>query len=65
MGAQPILQTKVYISIDTMFNFDHDFGGHGGGNVMCKQTFSQQFHKSTTFMRKVPNSLWNESDAVK
>ena len=32
-----------------------DFDGHGDSDGTCKQTFSQQFHKLTTFMHKVPN----------
>ena len=44
-------QSKVSISINIMLDFD------GDSDVTCKQTFSQQFHQLTTFMRKVPNGF--------
>ena len=39
MGVQTILPIKVSVTIDTMFNFDGDFGRHRNSHVTCKQTF--------------------------
>ena len=43
MDVQPLLPVKVSVTIDTMLNFDHDFDGHGDGDVKCKQTFMGGF----------------------
>ena len=40
MDAQPFFSIKVFITIDTMINFDGDFDGNG--DVTCKQTFKQR-----------------------
>ena len=37
---QPILSIKVSITIGTIFEFGGGFDGHGGGDVVRKQTFS-------------------------
>ena len=38
MDSEPNLHVKLYVSIDTMLNFEGD--GHGHGNGTCKRTFS-------------------------
>ena len=39
MGVQPTLPIKVSVTIDTMLNFDGDFGRHRNSDITCKQTF--------------------------
>ena len=39
MGVQTILPIKVSVTIDTILNFDGDFGRHRNSHVTCKQTF--------------------------
>ena len=33
VGVQPTLTVKVFITIDTVLNFDGDFVGHDDGDV--------------------------------
>ena len=40
IGSRDILPVKGTVTIETMFNFDQEFDGHGNDGVTCKQNFN-------------------------
>ena len=64
MGMQPIFPVKVSITIGTIFEFGGGFDGHGGGDVVRKQTFSLTRFKTlfTTIVFNIAGGSTYEED---
>ena len=44
MGSEPNLSAKLSVTIDTIVNFDSDFGGHWNGDGTYIQAFTHCKH---------------------